>query len=365
MPGDFDFLNDDPKPRPKSPPAKKPEPIVERLEEKGPPRAEAVDEEDLAFDDGAEARHAYPPDKSTRAEPGRRTKRGHDDPDRRSKKGLSPITLLMFGGPAILVIGGAIALIMMVRGKDPEAKEKDKGKGATTIVATVPSNPPPKKEIDDPNSPSREIVERVKKATVRVLVQFKNGKQASGSGFVEKSSGLVVTNAHVVGLKDPGDSPAAIINLVVNSGLGEKEYRLSGDETEIVVDAQNDLALIRPRLLEVGERHVVPDGLVVARNPQLAELQSLFVFGFPLGSAIGAEISVRPTKITSLRKDIKDGKLRLIQVEGGMTRGNSGGPIVDIKGNVVGVAVAGIKDEAINFAVPSEKVIELLARRNK
>ena len=69
----------------------------------------------------------------------------------------------------------------------------------------------------------------------------------------------------------------------------------------------------------------------------------------------------RATQVTSLRHD--GTKLKKIQVEGGMTFGNSGGPVVDLKGNVVGVAVSGIKGENINFCVPGEMVHQLLANR--
>jgi S1-C subfamily serine protease len=361
MPGDFDFLSDDPKPKPKPVPAKKAEPIVERIQAE-PPQAEAVEEDGLAFDDRVEARRPSVTREPRRSKPDRRSKMDQDDGDSRSAKKKSPIVLVAIAAGAILVIGAAVTLILVVRGKDPE-KEKDKGKGATTLVPGTPSPPPPKKEIGDPNSPSPEVVAKVKKATILVRVLFKDGKGAEGSGFVEKNSGLVVTNAHVVGLLRPKDSPWKVINLVVNSGQGDKEFTMAGVVEEGDYDSENDLALIHPKILEIGERHALPDGLVVPRNPQLAELQNLFVFGFPLGTSIGSEISVRPTKITSLRQE--KGKLKRIQVEGGMTHGNSGGPVVDVKGNVVGVAVSGIKDEAINFAVPSEKVVELLARHNK
>jgi S1-C subfamily serine protease len=155
--------------------------------------------------------------------------------------------------------------------------------------------------------------------------------------------------------------PEPVINLVVNSGEGEKEYRLYGNV--VALDADNDLAVIRPSLLKVGERTPVPDGLVVPKNPSVTELQKLFVFGFPLGDVLGSEISIRPTQVTSLRHE--GGKLKKIQVEGGMTFGNSGGPVVDIKGNVVGVAVSGVRNENINFCVPGEMVHQLLAKRNE
>jgi S1-C subfamily serine protease len=220
---------------------------------------------------------------------------------------------------------------------------------------------PKKDPAGDPSTPSPEVVERVKKATVRILVQYPRQKGgASGSGFVEKDTRMVLTNAHVVGMKSMSDAQP-LINLIVNSGEGDKEYRLDGEV--VAVDAENDLAVIRPTLLEVGKATPVPDGLVVPKTSGVKELDRLFVFGFPLGSVLGAEISIRPTQVTSLRHE--GGKLKKIQVEGGMTFGNSGGPVVDVKGNVVGVAVSGIKDANINFCVPGEMVQQLLAKRNE
>ena len=189
-----------------------------------------------------------------------------------------------------------------------------------------------------------------------MLVAYKNGKGATGSGFVEKDSRLVLTNAHVVGMLDPKDMGPRAIELIVNSGLGDKEYSLGGEL--LMVDKENDLAIIRPFIIDVGERHLVPEGLVVPRTTNVIELQKLFVFGFPLGAELGSEISVRPTTVTALRKN-------KIQCEGGMTSGNSGGPVVDAKGNVVGVAVSVIRGEAISFAIPGDLVHQLLAKQKK
>jgi S1-C subfamily serine protease len=364
MSNDFDFFNEEAKGKKRTPPRREPE----RVESVRPPLAEPEDLEYLPLDEEPveEARPARRVERSA-PPPRSRRPRGDDDYDRDEappkKKGLSPLILLAIAGGALLVVGAGVLILVFAREKDPERKEKEKAKAVASAAAGPPPAAPAKKDVFDVASPTPETVAKVKNATVLIRVLFNNGKGASGSGFVEKSSGLVVTNAHVVGLKDKKtDGGPKIINLIVNSGLGEKEYPLGGELAD--VDEENDLALIRPFILEVGERHVVPEGLVVAKNPSLTELQSLTVVGYPLGTEIGAEVSVRPTKITSFRRD-SGGKLKLIQVEGGMTHGNSGGPVVDVRGQVVGVAVSGIKDETINFAVPCEKVVELLAHRKR
>jgi S1-C subfamily serine protease len=352
MADDFDFFNDEPKAKPKpKPPAPPP-----------PPRAEPIEEDD--YDDEpapppprtrtASRRDRY--DEPVRAERPRYGARGDEH-----KKKMSPLVLVaIIVGGLIVLGGGIVGIVLAVGGSSKPTEPKDKGN--TTTATTKPAVTPSKKDKDaasDLSAPSAETVEKVKKATVKILVQSrsKKGEGGTGSGFVEKESRLVLTNAHVVGMKKITDPPP-LINLVCNSGVGEQEYRLGGEV--LAVDAENDLAIIRPTILIPGERTPVPDGLVVPKNSTVSELQKLFVFGFPLGDALGSEISIRPTQVTSLRHE--GGKLKKIQVEGGMTFGNSGGPVVDVKGNVCGVAVSGIKDANINFCVPGEMVQQLLAK---
>src|SRR5262249_58639045 len=59
----------------------------------------------------------------------------------------------------------------------------------------------------------------------------------------------------------------------------------------------------------------------------------------------------------------KSNVLERIQVAGGMDPGNSGGPVVDDQGHVVGVAVSGIAGRAINFAIPGDRVADVVKGR--
>jgi S1-C subfamily serine protease len=329
MPGDFDFFDDEPTARPRRRPA---------------PTAEPVDD--------PPARPTPAPRVEVEPLPSRYRETA-------PRKGVSPLVIVGLIAASFLVLAaGVVGIVLAVTSESKPTEPKDKGGPVTPVTRPAV---PPKKDPEDPNSPSRDTVERVKKATVRILVQSPREKGVgSGSGFVEKDTRMVLTNAHVVGMRKITD-PEPLINLVVNSGLGDQEYRLDGEV--IAVDGENDLAVIRPLLLQVGERTPVPEGLVVPRTTTVKELDRLFVYGFPLGDLIGKEITVSETKVTSLRRDPASGRLNKIQVQGGMTFGNSGGPVVDLKGNVVGVAVSGIKGADINFCVPGEMVQQLLANR--
>ena len=177
----------------------------------------------------------------------------------------------------------------------------------------------------------REVVEKVQEghgARSRAVQQPKG--RGSGSGFVEKDSGLVLTNAHVLGLVDKKDRGPRAIELVVNSGEGPgKEYSLGGEL--VAVDTESDLALIRPLFLQPGAPRR-PGGADGSRNRRMSTLlQRLFVFGYPFGEQLGNEITVSDTSVSSLRRDPATGKLAMVQVKGGMNPGNSGGPVVDAR----------------------------------
>src|SRR4029079_19297050 len=68
------------------------------------------------------------------------------------------------------------------------------------------------------------------------------------------------------------------------------------------------------------------------------------------------------SSVSSLRRD-KQGSIKQDQVAGGMHPGNSGGPVVDSQGRVVGVAVSVLRNTQINFAIPGERVHVLLNGR--
>jgi len=339
MPGEFDFFSDDAAPPPKPRPAARAEPV--------PLVEPAGDEDDM------------PP-----ARPAGRRPRDDDRPPRGPAPKKKPSALLIAGiivGAFVVLAGGAVGVMLAVGPRSKPTEPQAKGQPVAPPVR--PADPAAKKDAGDPDHPSKEVVDRVKKASVYVRVAYKKGKGATGSGFVEKNSRLVVTNAHVVGMLDEKDGGPKAIELVFNSGEGDNEYHYGGEM--VAYDREHDLALIRPFLLDVGARQAVPDGLTVPKEPGLSLLQKVFVFGYPLGERLGSEITVSETSVSSLRKDPATGKMRQIQVKGGMNHGNSGGPVVDVKGNVIGVAVAGIDGTDINFAIPGEVVQEFIAKNHK
>jgi uncharacterized protein (TIGR03067 family) len=259
-----------------------------------------------------------------------------------------------------VVLGaGVAALVIFMPGKD---NTPDKNPGP---IANGPGNPAPNPPvppgINNPPAPGPgpiiaggdglppAALQTVRAATVQVRAFTPGGGQSSGSGFFAIAPGLVVTNAHVIDMLEPGAPPPPRIDLVLNSGdPGERTVTA----TVATVDRDSDLALLRA---EFPPGTPLPAPLPVGEAKNLNLTQKVVIFGFPFGTRLGKEITISSSSVSSLRTD-KQGLPERIQVNGGMNPGNSGGPVVDTNGVVVGVAVSGIRNTQIQFAIPGEHV---------
>lgn len=193
-------------------------------------------------------------------------------------------------------------------------------------------------------------VRMVKQATVLLRVTDAQDQVAEGSGFFAIGQGIIVTNAHVVGMLYPHSKAPRKIDVIVHSGT-DKETTVPGKL--LGVDRNNDIAVLKVE----GN---LPTPLLFGSNDDLVETQKVYIFGFPFGEELGKNITVSESSISSLRTNAA-GELTQIQVNGGMHPGNSGGPVVNSQGQVVGVSVAVIRNTQINFAIPGQIVRSLLA----
>jgi S1-C subfamily serine protease len=199
---------------------------------------------------------------------------------------------------------------------------------------------------DDALSPEA-IAKRAKAATVLV-----EAKPSYGSGFCVDPSGLFVTNEHVV------RQGAQAITLVLNAG----------QKTQNVLKAKvlrRDKALDLALLKADGNEKL--EALELGSANELGELAELIACGFPFGTALARPpeypaISINRGSVTSLRRD-KNGELHRIQLDAALNPGNSGGPVLDRRGKVVGMVVGGVfPGTGVNMAIPVSHLRCFLAR---
>ncbi|OWK38029.1 S1C family serine protease [Fimbriiglobus ruber] len=201
--------------------------------------------------------------------------------------------------------------------------------------------------VDDP-LPKAEIARRGKGATA--LVEVKG--RGTGSGFCVHPSGIFVTNEHVGG---PAGTPVA---LVLNSGL--KNQKIVAAKV-VRADKAHDLAILR-----VDTPGAFP-ALPLGSADDITELAEVVAVGFPFGRLLATDVakdyptvSVNAGSVTTLR--LREGELDHFQLDVALNPGNSGGPVLDTRGRVIGIVVSGIRGAAgINLAIPVSHLAACLA----
>lgn len=210
------------------------------------------------------------------------------------------------------------------------------------------------------------LLDVLKAATVFVKVRT-DRMGATGSGFVLKVDGdsaLIVTNDHVAvpHFKEaPGPVGRLDHELVFYSGK-KNEFTRKGEL--IAADAVRDLAILRVRGVKGVADFPAP---LNTEKPPLSETMPVFILGFPFGSDLSTSrgnpaLTIGKGTISSLRED-ENGELVAIQLNGDVNPGNSGGPVVDVRGRLVGIAVASIDATQIGLAIPSAELTKMLAGR--
>jgi S1-C subfamily serine protease len=206
----------------------------------------------------------------------------------------------------------------------------------------------------------RETLTRLKQATVFVKVDAARWG-ARGTGFlirVDGETGYLVTNDHVI---RPDSPRAGSARLSVVFGGGTPAERTVPARIA-ATDASRDLAI-----LKVEGVKDLPKPLDLAARAELVETMPVYVFGFPLGEMLATgkgspAITVGRGSVSSVRLD-EYGRTSVVQIDGELNPGNSGGPVVDGEGRLVGVAVARVIGTRIGLAVPPEQLRRMLLGR--
>ena len=153
---------------------------------------------------------------------------------------------------------------------------------------------------------------------------------ASGTGFFVSRNGHIITNHHVI------------------DGCKTVKVSFKGDEIEakiLAVDKMNDLAIIKS--------NIKAQQVYSVSNEDASLLEDIIIAGYPLGKKVSEAIKTSKGSVTALAG--YGDNYSEFQTDAALNQGNSGGPIMNQKGNVVGVAVAayGKKEgvESFNFGI--------------
>lgn len=180
-----------------------------------------------------------------------------------------------------------------------------------------------------------ELVKRIKPSAVAIETFDSKGATLSrGSGFFIASD-RIITNRHVIEKAARVEAHLLDGRKIVAKGV-------------LAIDGEGDLAL-----LQVDVPRPLPTALPIVRNvPQ--EGESIVVIGNPFG----LEGSVSNGIVSAVREISGYGKI--IQITASISPGSSGSPVVNMAGQVIGIAtLQAAEGQNLNFAVPSERISQL------
>ena len=165
---------------------------------------------------------------------------------------------------------------------------------------------------------------------------------SSGTGFFVSRQGHMITNHHVI-------DGCLNVKVIYNG----KDY----DTKTLSVDKMNDLAIIKT--------DARPRSVFSVSDRDASLLENVIVAGYPLGKKVSSAIKATSGTVTALA-GVGDNYAEF-QTDAALNSGNSGGPIINDQGNVVGVAVSKIKKEGVesfNFGVKSS-ILRIFAGANE
>ena len=172
--------------------------------------------------------------------------------------------------------------------------------------------------------------------------------QQDGTGFLVSTGGHVVTNYHVI-----------------DGCVGDIHGNLAGQGTMplriVATDETNDLALLQAS-------QTISDAATIRSTP-IHPGDSIIAIGYPFHGLLTSDFTVTAGIVSSLSGLLND--TRYLQISAGVQPGNSGGPLLDTSGNVVGLVAAKINaikfakatgdlPENINFAIKTGAVRDFL-----
>ncbi|XP_062902416.1 serine protease HTRA3 [Mobula hypostoma] len=211
-----------------------------------------------------------------------------------------------------------------------------------------------------PNSPRykfnfiADVVEKIAPAVVHIELVLRHPllrrsiPLSSGSGFIISDSGLIVTNAHVVVSKNNALSGQQLLKVQVHNG---KVYEATIKD----LDTKSDIATIK--INPKRKLPVLPLGRSVDLRPG--------EFVVAIGSPFALQNTVTTGIVSSAQRDgkelgLRDSDMDYIQTDAIINYGNSGGPLVNLDGEVIGINTLKVT-AGISFAIPSDRITTFLS----
>lgn len=231
---------------------------------------------------------------------------------------------------------------------DTSAVDADAPAGNTAEEEERPRREVPSLEqlaaLDDA-LPVPEIVEKVSPSVVGVT-SLLSGGTSYGTGFVISEDGYIVTNYHVI-------DGAQKITVAFSVSDDDNEY----DAELIGGDEQTDIAVLK----------IEKDGLTAVEFGKSSDLivgELAIAIGNPMGSELSGTVTAGIISALNRSLTIEERKMNLIQTDASINNGNSGGPLINSYGQIVGITSAKIASyyaDGLGFAIPIDEALPIIS----
>ena len=205
-----------------------------------------------------------------------------------------------------------------------------------------------------PNMTVSEIVEQNKTSVVTIVTSIADPELAGetrrfiGTGFILNREGMIATNQHVVG-------GAETITVILSDGR-----ELKGQE--INSDRDTDLAIIK-----IDDRNMLPGIVTMGNSNDINVGEQVVAIGSPVSRNFAGTVTSGIISGKDRNVYIGDSVINYLQTDAAINEGNSGGPLFNAKGEVIGINTAKMSDDVqgIGFAIPINILQEKLAFLSK
>ncbi len=272
---------------------------------------------------------------------------------RKKHRGLKLFALLL---AAVLLASSAFGVGYLTgnsgKGDAPALFVSDRDDPEVEHVSVTGTRQLTLRELYAANAP-RSVSIRVTTTSVGTNLFGQTTQQTSaGSGFIITEDGFIITNYHVVSNKQGALAKTAMVTLYDG---GEFEAKVIGG------DKDYDIAVIK---IEPGETKLTP--VVIGDSADLQVGDTVAAIGNPLGELTFSMSSGIVSCVDRLI-NVDGTPFNMIQVDAAVNSGNSGGPLFNIYGEVVGIVSAkysssnsGASVEGLGFAIPINDVIAMV-----
>lgn len=269
---------------------------------------------------------------------------------RRKRKGLRIFLFCMLG---LLIVSGVVTALWLGGVFDShgsyfddhfehrnDAESYDNSSHGETTIKRLPNTDKVKLRYSETHGEAlsiQEVYQKVNPSTVTVFASMNDGSAMVGTGVIFTSDGYILTNAHVIA----GGSECYV---VLDTG---EDYRAC----LLGLDEEKDLAVIK----------IAASGLPAAEfgdSDALTVGDPVYAIGNPLGVELRGTLT--DGIVSAINRDVYvDGvTMTLIQTNAALNNGNSGGPLINVYGQVVGINTMKMGSssttsvEGLGFAIP-------------